>query len=252
MEVRNRILKMHQDAPADWDPDTSEELIELRYQVRSLLADEYTGEQTETQEIVEWMAKGYQAHYGVDEDWEIVEVEQKVEEWLPTLTGGRSSFRLKGTLDIVVRDRSAGNGLWIVDYKTGKNLPKDKEIALDDQFALYQWLKMRQGMDIRGIIYQAVRTERLKTREMAPDERFKRIYTTRTQTELDTIVEEAYRQFRDAYKPRHDGRDAPRSPNNEWCRWRCSFTEPCLAARRGADLRQSLEDHGFVIDLTRH
>lgn len=234
------------------------------------LYDSHTGRQSDQQALVEWMYRGYVDHYKLDYDWEIVAVEHPFEVWLPTSIGRRSSFRFKGKIDVVVRDSSTGGGLWLVDHKTCKNLPKGKELDLDDQFALYLWGMRERGNDVRGVIYNAVRTERLKTREMAPKERFKREYTVRTQTELDTIAKEAYEQFAEAYRgvTQIDSedvstmgvdegsiggrRDPARSPNTDSCRWRCPFTEPCLAGRKGADMRRMMAEIGFKQDFQRH
>lgn len=215
----------------------------LHPQIRDLLR-EPGGGQTEAQELMEWMLTGYLEEYGNDPDWEVVAIEHPVEAWLPTEKGTRSSFKLVGTIDLVVRDRSAGGGLWIVDHKTCKNLPKGKDLDLEDQVGIYAYLLKQKGADIRGAIYNHVRTQKLKSREMASDERFKRTLTVRSDQELRTMALEALDAFRDAYRPRHE-RDARRHPDSERCGWKCGFTEACLAGRKGGDERAMLEDLGF-------
>lgn len=220
-------------------------------QIMRLLYDPVTGAQSEMQELLEWMYRGYVELYGADPEWEVVAIEQRFEVWLPTARGTRSTFKLAGTADLIVRDFSAGGGLWIVDHKTCKNLPKGKDLDMEDQTGIYTWL-MRQGLglDIRGAIYNFARTQKLKTREMGMDERFKRPLTVRVDKELDTMVGEIYQLMREAYGPR-ETEFAPRSPDGERCGWKCSFTEPCLAARKGADLRMMMEEFGFSVHDTK-
>lgn len=211
--------------------------------VSELLYDRETGEQSEQQELVEWIYRGYVELYGLDSDWRIVEIEKRLEAWLPTERGTRSSFKLAGTVDLLVRDMSAGGGLWIVDHKTCKNLPRGKDLDMEDQTGVYTYLLRQAGVDIRGAIYNHCRTQRLKTREMTPDERFKRTLTVRGDKELETMAVEAYDAMREAYKPRKQ--NARRHPDGERCGWKCGFTEPCLASRKGADHKLMMSEFGF-------
>lgn len=223
--------------------------IQERMDDSGLLYDLMTGDETEEQQLVRWIYEGYRDTYILDDDWKIAGVEVPLEAWLPTASGTRSSFRLKGKVDLVVRDMTAGGSLWIVDHKTCRNLPKQKDLDLEDQMALYIYLLRQQGHDIRGAIYNNCRTQKLK-RAMTPDERFSRPLTVRTEKEVANVAVEVYETFLEAYRPRKG--DAPRSPDSERCGWRCPFTEPCLAGRKGGDMRGMLEDTGFVQDFTRH
>lgn len=197
-------------------------------------------------ELVEWIYRGYVAHYGFDPEWEIIDVERKIEAWLPTDRGGRSAIKMKGKIDLVVRIKGE---LWVVDHKTCKNLPKGRETDLDDQMALYLYLLRREGLPVRGAIMNYCRTEKLKTREMAPDERWKRVLTFRPDRELEIIAAEARELMAEAYRRKGDG---PRSPNPDTCRWRCPYLEACLFGRKGGDERQFLRDTGYTQDPTRH
>jgi hypothetical protein len=220
--------------------------------LRELLYDSHTGQQTEEQALVEWMYRGHSDHWSDDaRRWRILGVEHKLEDWLPTRKGTRSYIRMKGTIDLIVRDHEMG-GMWIVDHKTCANLPKGRETDLDDQFAIYQWLLTQQGHDIRGIIYNAVRTKKLKTRDMEPDERFKRIPTIRTVEEIREVAIEAYEHMRKAWSEGTDQKPVPRSPDGDLCRWKCNVTEACLMGRKGGDMRKYLSDIGFVQDFERH
>lgn len=216
-------------------------------QTSGLLFDEH-GNSTDEQDLVAWVFQGYVERWTAGE-WKILGVELAVNAMLPTRKGTTSSFRLKGKVDLLVQDHSMGSGLWVVDHKTCKNLPKGKELDLDDQMGIYIYLLQRQGYDIRGAIYNACRTEKLK-RPMTMDERFKRVPLVRQEKELETMVLEAYDHFRVAYAPRNQ--DPPRSPDSDRCNWRCPFTEACLAGRKGGDTREMLEDTGFEQNWERH
>lgn len=205
----------------------------------------------EERELLAWMFDGYRDLYGEDSDWEIVAVEQRMEQWLLTENGTRSTFKLAGTADLIVRDHSAGGGLWIVDHKTCKNLPKGKDLDMEDQTALYTLLARSAGYDIRGAIYNHVRTQKLKAREMGADERFKRTLTVRTDRELETMSLEALEEMREAYRPRRT--EARRRPDGERCGWKCGFTEACLVGRKNGPerMRAFLEDTGFTMHDTK-
>lgn len=222
--------------------------IAQELQTTGLLFDTETAKSSERQDLVAWMYEGYVEHYGDDEDWEILGVEQEFNAMLPTRRGTTSSFRFTGKIDLVLRDRSMGGGLWIVDHKTGGDLPKQRDLDLEDQMALYIYLMRRKGMDVRGCIYNAVRTKKL-VRPMVASERFLRKPMARTDYELEEVAREAYDLFKEAHKKRPKGQDAPRSPNAQTCSWRCPYTEPCLGSRKGGDRIEMLADMGFVVDL---
>lgn len=223
------------------------------------LREEGTGMQTERQELVEWIYHGYVECYGLDPKWDIVGVEVPLDY---PLGGENSGFRLAGTADLIVRDKDVGNGLWIVDHKTCKDLPK-KDFDLEDQTAVYTYLLKKTGYDIRGAIYNHCRTYKLKTREMDFDERFKRQFTVRSDQELETCAREVLELMQEAYE-NHERRsfstddvpityDAPRSPNGDTCNWKCGYTEACIAGRKyGSErTRTFLKDIGFTIHETK-
>src|SRR5690606_17496323 len=125
--------------------------------------------------------------------------------------------------DLIVRERSTGN-IWILDHKSGRDLPKDKELDLDDQFGLYTWGLRQLGRRVHGSIHSAARTHRNKDQTRHPQplhERFARKQIYRTDRELDMLALEAYRLLRLAYSIPIG--EAPRSPNPDTCRWRCEI-----------------------------
>lgn len=255
--------------------------VSLYSAVAHLLYDRETGGQSERQALVEWIYRGYVDLYGTDEQWRIESIEAPLEVWVPAENGGRSNFKIAGTADLVVRDMSAGGGLWIVDHKTCKNLPRQKDFDMEDQTAIYTFLLRQAGLDIRGAIYNHCRTEKLKTREMAAEERFRRTMTVRGDDELKTMTMEALEEMREAYRKRpltkcvrckgtgertrgdravtcdrcngtgRRTKDARRRPDGERCGWKCGYTEPCLASRKGDDLRLMLREFGFSVHDTK-
>jgi hypothetical protein len=212
-------------------------------------------EDCEETDTVKWIYKGYLDLYGEDKQWEVLAVEERVEEWLMLPNGRRSTFKLKGVVDLLVRDHSAGGGLWVVDHKTCRELPKQRALDFDDQMGIYTLLLRRAGYDIRGVIYNACRSYKLK-RPMSPDERFKRHLTTRTEHELEVMAQEALTTFKTAYgvgqRGKVGGALPPRSPDPDRCGWRCPFTEACLMGRKGSDIRALLSETGFTQNFNRH
>jgi hypothetical protein len=225
--------------------------------VAPLLYEEGTGNQTERQELVEWIYRGHVEKWlESDLSWKIEAVE------LPLTAPLGPGFDLSGTVDLLVHIPQYGGGLWIVDHKTCRDLPKQKDFDMEDQTGIYAYLLKQQGYDIRGALYNHARTYKLK-RQMFLDERFVRTPTVRQDRELETLVREAYEIMHEAYE-HHDRRlgqswtgdperewapyDAPRSPDGERCSWKCNFTEACLAGRKlGPERTRSfLEDIGMT------
>lgn len=242
LEGHYRILQAHQ---RDRSMTDAELKAQLMWSARKVLVG--AGEHAD---LLEWMYTGYLEFYGLDLDWKVLAVEHAPEVWLPTAEGTRSRFKIKLKIDLVIRWQDQ---LWIVDHKSGKELPRDKELDIDDQFGLYTWAMRQLGRPVFGSIHSAARTHRNKNQDRYPqplDERFHRTLLSRTDRELDTIAVEAYRTARAAYRWA-DG-EAPRSPNPDTCGWRCSFTEACLMGRKGADEQQILRDMGMAQDFERH
>lgn len=251
MESHYRTLMVYQQAARagdDWGEARLQ--MELRRAVMPHLYDP-SMRQTEQQELVEWMYTGYLEHYGLDPDYTILAVEHAPEVWLPTDRGGRSRFKLKLKIDLVVRWQGK---IWLLDHKSGKDLPKKKELDIDDQFGLYTWAMVRLGRPVLGSIHSAARTHRNKDQTKHPqplETRFLRTPLYRTPRELEAIALDAYKTAVAMY--RWEPGEAPRSPNTDTCRWRCDYTESCLASRKGIALvTDHLRDLGFVQDFTRH
>jgi hypothetical protein len=241
MAIRD-LPESHQES-GEWIPedDARDQVIRA---VMPLFWNE-DGTQSEIQMLVEWMYGGYVSYYGLDSQWEIVAVEHVGYALLGVDDVEGVQYQLKMKIDLAVRERNDPHRrLWLVDHKSGQNLPKDKELAFDDQFGLYLWGQSHRRRRPYGVIYNAARTQRNTTVRQPLSERFERTLLHRTQEELDVIAREAYLTSNRLHRiPSIEW--AARSPNPDTCRWRCPFTEPCLAARKGLDIRQLLREREF-------
>jgi hypothetical protein len=256
MEAHYLAMKLNQDAKGTMPTVTESRVAEQMDTIDVLLGRRggVRTMQTEQQNLVEWMYEGYLAAFGYDQlEWEIVAVEYANEFWLPTVNGGRSNYKIKMKLDLIMRQRTTGQ-LWIWDHKSCKNLPTDKMLELNDQFGLYIWGLRQLGMEVRGAIHNACRTQRNKG-PMELAERFLRTPLYRTDEELNTIAVEAYKTARRAWGATKEG-EAERNTNEDTCRWRCDFTETCLGSRKDRDprgyLQHSLTLSGFTQNRERH
>lgn len=213
--------------------------------------DEYT---TDICALVAWMYDGYEDRWGTDDDWTIVAIEDQRLARLPEPSGRGSRFYLRMRVDLIIQERTvevAGKRvrastdptskrfgkLWLVDHKSGQNLPTDKELDIDDQFSMYTWGCRQLDQPVFGSIYSAARTYQHKE-ERPVDERFDRKRLYRTDTELDTVAHEAYQTARTAYA--YPTGDSPRAPDPDRCRWRCPFTEACLHGRKTSPKQEAI------------
>jgi hypothetical protein len=80
----------------------------------------------------------------------------------------------------------------------------------------------------------------------------------RTDKELDRIALEAYATAERAWgagQPLLITGDAERNPNTDTCNWRCDYLEPCMAARKGVNIKSDegmLRYMGFRQNFERH
>lgn len=219
-------------------------------------------EQTELQKLVWWMYQGHLAKYGRDEQWEILAVEVKFQARLQDPSGVKSRILLKGKLDLVVRDRATGK-IWIVDHKSGQNLPDQMELDISDQFSLYSWLLRQAGIPVIGVIHSANRTMMNKGDDPANwdgdkplisnikrqtlEQRLRRTLINFGDSELDAIARDAWAVAANAYPEHADFERLPMysSPDPRNCGWKCDFLEAHLMARKGRPIVSALNGLGF-------
>lgn len=91
--------------------------------------------------------RAYRWHYRDDDSWKIHEVEIKLEAELP------NGMQAQGKADLLVEDEY---GLWAVDHKTHKSLPRTDYRLVDFQSPYYIWLFRECGIPVRGFIWNYV------------------------------------------------------------------------------------------------
>ncbi len=201
-------------------------------------------------DTVGWIYGRFCERYGADRQWRILGVEHEMRVPLD------DTFILKVKLDAIVEDLVRKAKL-IVDWKFSSRLLTDKELAFDDQFGLYEAAMNRAGHEVLGSLYGLNRTPQrgeIPVRDPDPplDDWFSRVPLYRTTDEQDEIIEDALSDFHWLYSFGPD--EAPRRPDPDRCKWRCSYTFPCLHGRKyGPDReRELLEAHGFEMQQERH
>lgn len=217
-----------------------------------LSAFRLAGTDPEIVDLVEWMYAGYIELYGDDPDWEVVEVERQFIVPLRTASGQRSRFAVKMAIDLLVKDWSMGGRLWLVDHKSGRDLPAKKEVDLSDQFGVYVWSLRQLGIQVFGCQWNAARTQRNKSKPQPVEERFSRTLISKTAVELDMVARDMYASARQAYSARNL---AERHADPDTCNWKCQYLDACLLGRKtGSDVRERnfLIDAGFRQDFERH
>lgn len=237
--------------------------------VKQRLIDDTTGEFfTEVHELVMWMYEGYVENYGVDDDWIIVAIEHQIVVPLQDKDGNDSRYHLKMKLDLIVRERSSGH-LWIVDHKSGSNLPNKMDLEIDDQFGLYTWGMRRVGRKVLGTIHSAARTTqnagdkkenqdengnplKASNKKQTLDQRMLRTYMNRGEVELTNLALDAFYAARAAYPddPAYAARYS--SPDPRSCGWKCDVKEPHLLMRTGRNPDEVMIEYGFTVNRTRH
>lgn len=217
-----------------------------------LSAFRLAGTDPEVVDLVEWMYEGYVDMYADDPDWEIVEVERQYVVPLRTASGQKSRFSVKLAIDLLVRDWSMQGKLWLVDHKSGRDLPARKEVDLSDQFGIYVWALKQVGVDVFGCQWNAARTQRNKSKPQPLAERHSRILISKTAVELESVARDMYASARQAYSSRSLGE---RHADPDTCNWKCQYLDACLLGRKTDSPqkeREFLHDAGFRQDFTRH
>jgi RecB family exonuclease len=232
--------------------------------VAGLLWNQETGEQSELQSLVWWMYQGYLEKYGYDPQWEILAVEVKFQARLRDPQGRATRYVLKGKLDLVIRDRKTRK-IWIVDHKSGANLPDEMELDLADQFGVYAWLLGEYGIDVIGVIHSGARTTRNKgdlpenqdengvplkstMAKQTLEQRMRRTLLNRGKGELQSVARDFWAVTVNAYPEYSDLEALPlySSPDPRTCSWKCDFLDAHLMARKGRSIQAVLTEQGFV------
>lgn len=92
--------------------------------------------------------QSYFWHYRDDQDWEVLEVEMKIEVEMPKVG------LYRGRADLLVQ---TPHGLYVVDHKSHKNLPSLNYRIRDVQSALYVWAFRQAGYPVDGFTWNYIR-----------------------------------------------------------------------------------------------
>ena len=263
MEEHYRVIKAWQDDHKGKVAIRAEkQVLELaRTAVLPFLVDLKTGEQSDNQQLVEWMYDGYVEKWGADLQWRIMGVEHQIITPLRDEKGNRSIYHLKAKMDLLVRDREANDTFWVVDHKSGANLPNQMDLEIDDQFGLYTWAMNEVGKRVTGSIHNAARTTRNKGDfpdagpKYSPqtlEQRHSRTHLNRSDKEIKNLALDAYKVAWNAYPPKGKGPKLYSSPDPRQCGWKCDVKEPHLLMRQGRNPHEVMTEYGFKIDRTRH
>lgn len=255
MEDTFRLVKAYQDEhnhknPREGSAERKMLMKSIWAKVMHRLVDEQTGEQTEVQALIEWMLQGFFDHWGILDDWRIMAVEHQLLVPLRDPNGRRSRYILKAKLDLIIRDRASGH-LWVVDHKSGKDLPRAMDLEIDDQFGLYTWGMREVKRPVAGSIHLANRTQRNQS-FMPLDTRMSKTYLNRDEVELSNIALDAYYVARAAHPPKSQEPLRYSSPDPRQCGWKCDVKEPHLLMRRGRKPAEVMREYGFTINRERH
>jgi PD-(D/E)XK nuclease superfamily protein len=111
--------------------------------------------------------RSYLWHYGADKTdpmhgWKILGTEVTFEAVWPDSEDGLDIYRCR--LDLLVEDEY---GFLIVDHKTHKQLPDHTTRTLDAASPLYIWAARENGYDVRGFLWNYLRTKAPSSPKMA-------------------------------------------------------------------------------------
>lgn len=130
------------------------------------------------------MMRSYLWHYGANRDdpfhgWDVLDTELTLEcDW----PDGNGIYRCR--LDLLQRDEY---GLWIVDHKTHKTLPTMSTRLLDHASALYIWAARENGLNVRGFIWNYIRTKAPTKPQLVDVKRTPRLSTKAIDTDYPTM-----------------------------------------------------------------
>lgn len=139
--------------------------------------------------------RSYLWHYKNDEDWTVIEAEGKLTATLPA-----SGVEWQGKFDMLVED---GEGdLWMVDHKSHRVLPSLTHRLLDQQSILYIWAARENGINVKGFVWNYIRTSAPKEVRVTKQGR---IAANQGVTDYPTAYTSLVQQFGkdgiDQYKP---------------------------------------------------
>lgn len=188
-----------------------------------------TGEVLPTEdETSAWLLDRYVRHYAADYASGYVEMLQ-VEMPFALRLDAPWDGHVFGFIDGLARVNLPGReGLWLDEKKTMANWERLNQLPVDMQVSLYIVAARAAGYPVRGVIFDAIRTQRwVRGPERPLEESFERVWVERTQSELDEAMEQLYSAL--ALRDGLTGR-RPRTPLRnvgKGCSW-CFFKAQCF------------------------
>lgn len=264
MERHYGVIKLYQDHNQGNIPDgkVSRVLARIWEKIEPLLFDPVTGEQTETQEIITWMYKGYVEYYGLDDEWRVVAIEHQIITPLRDKDGEPTPYKLKAKIDLIMRSKKNGKS-YVWDHKSCSDLPTYMALEMDDQFGLYQWALAEMRRPVMGAMHSAARTKMnvgdkpgaTTGRAQTFEQRFARTPMPRSPEELRKLALDAYNAAYMARPPQEalQFHKTYSAPDPRQCGWKCDFKEVHLALRKSRqEPARILRGAGFIQDFRRH
>lgn len=120
----------------------------LTKQFRQLFEEEREMLGNDLPQECERIVKSYLNHWD-DSDWKIIAVEL---EYNIKIRGRQ----YKGKIDLVIKDNL---GVWVIDHKTNKTMPKEATPIMDPQMTLYAAVLEKKGLKCAGTIHNHIRTK---------------------------------------------------------------------------------------------
>lgn len=229
--------------------------------VRHLLYDQESGEQSDTQALIEWMYAGHIEAYGADREYfKPLAIEHPIEVPLLDEAGTPTRFILKARIDLIGLDLTRGLRM-VVDHKSGANLPDDMALEIDDQFGLYAWMLRQAGKRVAGSYHWGARTTRNqadfpgysgRSKPQTLEQRFRRTPLVREDIELSNLALDAYHAARAAYPDDPAYTATYSTPDPRTCGWKCDIMREHLMMRKGRRMNEILIENGWTVDRTRH
>lgn len=284
MEDHYRAMMLAQDGKMSWEMRQAVAVNAGRTRLATMRNDL-------NYDLLVWMYNGYVEQWKDEAaTWHIEAVERKFIAPLPVewvdLNRPKPRVGIKVRLDVLVYDTETG-GYWIVDHKSGADLPVSQDLEIDDQFGLYTAILRDVGIKVMGAIHNAARTKmnqgdqpdfaaktarmieardtmekgdertalsrqigsRRNSKPQALEQRFSRTYLNRTDNELESIKKDAAAVAAVMTWP---GLPLFSSPDPRSCGWKCSMKEAHLTMREGRPMEQTMLEYGFKQDYTRH
>lgn len=195
-----------------------------------------------------WMYEGYVKLYGSDSAYEILETESDFS--FPMPVEGAPDLVIVGKIDLETIHRETGaHEIWDHKSTSQRNLAQatwGTETLLEDQFILYAEAKRRMGTPVAAVLYNGVKSDPLKTKELSDAERFNRIRMEYKDRTLEVVWKEAENVARSLVALWNDPDLVYSVPNPRQCTWKCQFLRPHLEARAtGREATDIAISYGF-------